>query len=123
MLQFLKLTKQPERVRHFAREPLVFCQSDPYPDNFIIDDAGHVTAIDFSEVSILPASFAKFAVLDRRKAGKALRRGVQVPMAEGIDNSIAIAVVGSKYATGPYGYVVIGARHRGRGRGDANTLQ
>ncbi|KAK3898785.1 hypothetical protein C8A05DRAFT_37620 [Staphylotrichum tortipilum] len=109
MLQFLQLTKQPEQVRNLAREPLVFCQSDPYPDNFIIDsDDGHVTAINFSEVSILPASFTKYAVVDRRKAGKALRRGVQVHMAEGIDNVIAIAKVAGKYITSAYSYVVVG---------------
>ena len=109
LYQFLQLCKRPERVRNLTLEPLVFCQSDPYPDNFIIDsDDGHVTAIDFSEVSILPASFAKFAVVDRRKAGGALRRGVRVPMAEGIDNVAAIAMVAGKYITGAPNYVMVG---------------
>lgn len=58
--QFLEKTKRKVRVEHLSREPMIFCQSDWLPDNFIIDSDGRITAIDFSDASILPSSFAKY---------------------------------------------------------------
>ncbi|EFQ98072.1 hypothetical protein MGYG_08917 [Nannizzia gypsea CBS 118893] len=42
---------------------MVFCYTDIHPGNFIISDDGHITIIDFSETSILPSSFARYAVI------------------------------------------------------------
>ncbi|KAI0415921.1 hypothetical protein F5X98DRAFT_376301 [Xylaria grammica] len=89
---FLKGTKQKSRIKNLSLEPLVFCQSDVYPDNFMINDAGDITVIDFADVSILPSSFATFQLYNNR-LGFNIRGKVWVPTTEGVDNTQALLAV------------------------------
>ena len=71
---------------------MVFCQSDLYPDNFMIDDAGHAVVIDFSEASILPSSFARASSRENR-LGFDINEQVWIPTTEGVENSQALLAI------------------------------
>ena len=91
--QFLKLTKREHRVRDLCFEPLIFCQSDLFPDNFIVDaGSGNTAAIDFAAASIVPSSFAKFSVMENR-LGFDIQHDAYVPMAPDVDNVVALSVL------------------------------
>ncbi|KXJ97237.1 hypothetical protein Micbo1qcDRAFT_229955 [Microdochium bolleyi] len=59
---FLQKTKRQGRVVNLANEPMIFCYSDIYLENFIIDKKGQVHVIDFADASYLPRSFQKLAL-------------------------------------------------------------
>ncbi|KFX88754.1 hypothetical protein V490_07421 [Pseudogymnoascus sp. VKM F-3557] len=88
---FLQVARREDRVHDLDREPMVFCQSDTFADNYIIDADNRVTAIDFADASIVPSSLAKFA-LALPTLGFDIRQWVNVPATEGIDNTKALLV-------------------------------
>lgn len=77
----------------------MFCQSDLYPENFLIDDTGHVVVIDFSEASIVPSSFASYCLhYNRLEFG--VRDKVRVPTTDGVDNTQALLEASNAMTTG-----------------------
>ncbi|OIW30066.1 hypothetical protein CONLIGDRAFT_356658 [Coniochaeta ligniaria NRRL 30616] len=86
--------RSEQRITNLSLEPMVFCHSDLWADNFMIDDTGRAVVIDFDDVSILPSSFAKCALQDNnRRLGFDVSQRVWVPTAEGVDNTQALATV------------------------------
>lgn len=82
------MTKGKFRIENLAKEPMVFCYSDIWLGNFIIDDDGNITVINFEDTSILPSSFPHFVLAGtRNKIGRDTRDLVVVPKTEGIDNT------------------------------------
>ncbi|KAF2816687.1 uncharacterized protein BDZ99DRAFT_543407, partial [Mytilinidion resinicola] len=92
---WIRITRQSTPAKNFAHEPMVFCYSDPWPENFILDlDRNLVTIIDFAVASILPSSFAKHA-LSARKIDANLDDLVNVPITNGVDNLEALCCAGA----------------------------
>lgn len=58
-----KIRRNLPLVRGLSQEPMVFCYSDLNGGNFIINDKDEIIVVDFSELSILPVSFAKYLLL------------------------------------------------------------
>ncbi|KFY88497.1 hypothetical protein V498_06770 [Pseudogymnoascus sp. VKM F-4517 (FW-2822)] len=116
---FLELTKRKSRVHDLARELMVFCQSDHYHENFIIDADNHIIAIDFADSSIVPSSLAKYAAFG---VGYRLHfdfhQWVEVPATEGIDNTSAIMAVSGPIVMGSSSFTKLGRRLPG---GDGET--
>ncbi|OBT84845.1 hypothetical protein VE02_05919 [Pseudogymnoascus sp. 03VT05] len=116
---FLKLTRRESRVHDLVREPMVFCQSDNYHENFMIDADDRVTAIDFADLSIAPPSLAKYASVG---VGYRLhfdfRQWVEVPATEGIDNTVAMMAVSGAIVMGSNSFYKLGRRLPG---GDDET--
>ncbi|KAK6837952.1 hypothetical protein PG987_006233 [Apiospora arundinis] len=79
-------------VANLSLEPMVLCQSDLYPKNFIIDKTGHIVLIDFADVSILPSSFAK-CILDDAMLRFDIKDKVRIPTTPGVDNIEALKIV------------------------------
>ncbi|KAK8006946.1 hypothetical protein PG989_000936 [Apiospora arundinis] len=79
-------------VANLSLEPMVLCQSDLYPKNFIIDKTGHIVLIDFADVSILPSSFAK-CILDDAMLRFDIKDKVWIPTTPGVDNIEALKIV------------------------------
>ncbi|OAA58518.1 Protein kinase-like domain protein [Niveomyces insectorum RCEF 264] len=98
---------------HMNKEPMVFCQSDWYHGNFMIDDAGRIVAIDFSETSIVPASFARYKLYDHRLAFDLPLEQVYIPMEGGIDNVNAVNSVCGIMAMASYFFARVGKRTPG----------
>lgn len=96
---------------------MVFCQSDLFPNNFMIDAHHRVTAIDFSDVSILPSSFAKYALADHR-LGFDISQWVYLPVTGGVDNTMALWAVSGSIVMGSYSFAGLGRRLPG---GDKET--
>lgn len=96
------MTKRKLRIQGLAREPLVFCQSDPHPNNFIVADSGSITAIDFSEASIVPSSFARYFQLDEQLAQK-----VVIPQDE-MHNVYTLMDLGGMITIGSVSFVQLG---------------
>ncbi|KFY42565.1 hypothetical protein V494_02351 [Pseudogymnoascus sp. VKM F-4513 (FW-928)] len=98
------------RIRDLAREPMVFCQADLYPGNFIIDADNRVTAIDLERTSIVPSSFAKLAVSDyvHGYGGVDISPWVYFPVTEGVDNTNALLRLRGRLSPGPEDFVEIG---------------
>ncbi|KAI0437484.1 kinase-like domain-containing protein [Xylaria telfairii] len=94
--EFLKHARTTERIANLSLEPMVFCQSDYWPDNFMIDDAGSPVVIDFSDVSILPSSFASCAAkwngIGFQNLGFDIFERVWFPTTDGVDNTQALLV-------------------------------
>ncbi|KAI8944947.1 kinase-like domain-containing protein [Xylaria longipes] len=92
--EFLKRVRRTERITDLSLEPMVFCQSDYWPDNFMIDDTGCAVVIDFSDVSILPSSFASCAAkrngLGFLSLGFNIFERVWFPTTDGVDNTQAL---------------------------------
>ncbi|KAI0184778.1 hypothetical protein EV127DRAFT_504323 [Xylaria flabelliformis] len=92
--EFLWRVRRTEKITNLALEPMVFCQSDYWPDNFMIDDTGCVVVIDFSDVSILPSSFASCAAqrtgLGFENLGYDIFERVWFPKTDGVDNTQAL---------------------------------
>ncbi|OBT66410.1 hypothetical protein VE03_04874 [Pseudogymnoascus sp. 23342-1-I1] len=114
----LERARRKCRVHDLAREPMVFCQSDQYYDNFIIDANDRVIAIDFADSSIVPSSLAKYAAFGvGYRTHFDFRKWVEVPATEGIDNLSAIAEAS--------GAIVMSSSFNGLGRrlpgGDEET--
>lgn len=108
--------KRQAQVCDLSREPMVFCQSDLFPGNFMIED-GRVTVIDLSDVSILPSSFAKFSLYDNR-LGFDLTELVYIPVTEGVDNTFALLAASGPMVMGPGFFARLG---RGLPGGDVES--
>ena len=94
-----------------SQEPLVFCQSDLYLGNFMIDQHGNVTAIDFAFTSVLPSSFSKFAILAIDGSDEyPMLEWVNVPSANGIDNTAALCAAVAPMVMGPSSFATCGRR-------------
>lgn len=104
-------------MTNLALEPMVFCQSDLFPKNFIIDTHGGVVVIDFADVSILPSSFARYSLQDNR-LGFDIRARVWVPSTEGVDNTQALSAVAGRMAIASAFLALLGRRLPG---GDKET--
>ena len=65
----------------------------------MIDNNGFVVVIDFSNVSILPSSFARYSLHDDM-LGFDIRGRVYVPTTKGVDNTQALLAVGGRMAIG-----------------------
>lgn len=88
------MTKGQYRIENLAQEPMVFCYSDVWLDNFIIDDRDRITVVDFEDASILPSSFSKFILAGTRdKIDRDIRHMVVVPETEGVDNTSALIAI------------------------------
>ncbi|KAK2597390.1 hypothetical protein QQS21_006014 [Conoideocrella luteorostrata] len=88
---FLSITKSQRRVKKLAQEPMVFCYSDIWLENFIIDDDGTITIVDFEDASILPASFSRYTLAGTKgKIRRDIRDIAVVPKIKGIDNTFAL---------------------------------
>ncbi|KAG8407743.1 hypothetical protein J3459_018377 [Metarhizium acridum] len=91
---FLTLTKRKHRVKNLAQEPMVFCYSDIWLGNFILDDEGRITVVDFEDASILPSSFSKLVLAGTwEKIDRDIRHMVVVPQAKDIDNTRALVAI------------------------------
>ncbi|KAI1740860.1 kinase-like domain-containing protein [Xylaria scruposa] len=93
--EYLWRVRTTEKITKLSLEPMVFCQSDYWPDNFMIDDTGCVVLIDFCDVSILPSSFASCAAkrsLGFENLGYNIFERVWFPKTDGVDNTQALRV-------------------------------
>lgn len=113
------VSKSGPRLTNLALEPMVFCYSDLWPDNFMIDDTGRAAVIDFADVSILPSSFSKCSLRDNR-LGFDISERVKVPNTEGVDNSEALAAVSGRMAIASFFLYRLGQRLPG---GDKETQE
>ncbi|KAK3941435.1 hypothetical protein QBC46DRAFT_382684 [Diplogelasinospora grovesii] len=106
---FLAVTKRKERVRELAREPMIFCYSDIWLENFIIGKDGRVSVVDFADVSILPASFANFALSGTSSKIRCdISTWVNVPATTGVDNTNALIAVSGPMVMGSSSFVKVG---------------
>lgn len=87
--QLLRESGRWGQLRGLAEEPLVFCQSDLFAENFIFDPQGRVVCIDFSEASIVPSSLAKFSVIVDN-ARLPIMEWVYLPTTDPSDNTGAL---------------------------------
>lgn len=83
----------------------------------MIDTNHRLTAIDFSDASILPSSFAKHALADHR-LGFDIRQWVYIPVTGGVDNTTALWAVSGPMVMGSYSFARLG---RGLPGGDKET--
>jgi hypothetical protein len=58
-----KIRRNLPLLRGLSQEPTVFCYGDLNGDNFIINDKSEIVVVKFSQLSILPVSFAKYLML------------------------------------------------------------
>lgn len=90
---------------------MVFCQSDHYRENFIIDADTRVIAIDFADSSIVPSSLAKYAAVG---VGYRLHfdfcQWVEVPATKGIDNTMVVIAVSGPIVMGSSSFYKLGRR-------------
>jgi hypothetical protein len=91
---------------------MVLCYSDLFPGNFIIDDKDTITIIDFSDTSIVPSSFVRYALWDHR-LGFDISQWVCVPSTDGVDNFEALCSVQGRMVMGSYSFAKLGRRQRG----------
>lgn len=96
---------------------MVFCQSDIFHGNYIIDADNRVTAIDFADSSIVPSSLAKFSARFHN-LGVSISQWVNVPATEGIDNTEALLTVYGPMVMGSHSFDKVGRRLPG---GDDET--
>ncbi|KAF3480163.1 uncharacterized protein GIQ15_05510 [Arthroderma uncinatum] len=114
---FLQWTKREPKILGLSREPMVFCHSDAWPGNFIINKQGHVTVVDFSEVSILPSSFAKYAITPSVKDHEySLLPWIDVPSTDGVDNTRALFAATNPMIMGAGSFAKAGKRIPGYDR-------
>lgn len=73
------MPRSRQRTVDLSREPLVFCFSDIFYGNFIVDDDDQMVVVDFAAVSILPASFALFIAYDERHGHAGIPEMVSIP--------------------------------------------
>ncbi|EEQ35141.1 uncharacterized protein MCYG_07960 [Microsporum canis CBS 113480] len=96
---FLEKARSKLRLKGLSNEPMVFCFSDIHPGNFIISDDGRVTIIDFSETSILPCSFAKYAIISSwHNPEYNIAPWIDIPGDEGVENTYALFEASRKLA-------------------------
>jgi hypothetical protein len=90
---------------------MIFCYSDIWLGNFIIDDGGHVTIVDFAHASILPSSFSKFALIRAMDmTGCDMSNWLVVPATPGVDNTSALLAASGPMVLGPSSFVTTGRR-------------
>ncbi|RFU34105.1 hypothetical protein B7463_g2213, partial [Scytalidium lignicola] len=108
---FLTITKRKVRVQDLSLEPVIFCYSDVWLANFIIDQDGRVSVLDFADSSILPSSFSKFVLAGTRdKIGCDISGWVNVPETAGVDNTYALLSTSGPMVMGPSSFVSTGRR-------------
>ncbi|KAM5463486.1 hypothetical protein MauCBS54593_007480 [Microsporum audouinii] len=113
---FLKITRRTQRVQKLSQEPMVFCFSDLWLGNFMIDDGGRVIVIDFADCSFLPSSFSKFALLPSQNNYPCDITGwVNVPSVDGIDNTEALCAMAGPMIVGSSSFESCGLRVPGAG--------
>ncbi|KAF2816375.1 uncharacterized protein BDZ99DRAFT_566213 [Mytilinidion resinicola] len=114
--EWIRITKQPTPAKNLASEPMVFCYGDVWPENFILDlDQRLVTIIDFAVSSILPSSFAKYALRSGgNKIDVRLDELVKVPTTDGVDNFDALCSAAACMVQGPSSFAICGRRILGR---------
>lgn len=94
---------------------MVFCYSDVWLGNFIIDDDGRIAVIDFSEASILPSSFSKYAVAWRQPQIKCdISHLVVTPTTDGVDNTSALLAATAPMVMSSSSFVTSGRRLLGQ---------
>jgi hypothetical protein len=107
------MTKKKSRVKDLSCEPMVFCYSDVWLGNFIIDDNDDISVIDFADASILPSSFSKY-VLSPGEATDKIKRDiggqVQVPTTDGVDNTVPLLDLMGTMVMGPSPFTTSGRR-------------
>lgn len=104
------MTRRENRIKNLALEPLVFCYSDIWPDNFLIDNDNTIV-VDFADVSILPSSFSKFALKTATSKMKCdMTHLVIIPMTDGVDNTPALLDVYSLMSMGSSSFATSGRR-------------
>lgn len=110
--QFLSLTKREDRVNNLASEPMVFCYSDVWLQNFFLSNEGRtITVVDFSESSFLPSSFVKYVLSPGlSKIDRDISNLVVVPITEGVDNTAALHAVHGPMVIGWTSFVNVGRR-------------
>ncbi|KAH7011373.1 hypothetical protein EDB80DRAFT_891202 [Ilyonectria destructans] len=114
--EWLVITKRKHRVESLSREPIVFCYSDVWLGNFLIDEDNHVTVIDFADCSILPSSFSKFGFsASQTKIKRDISELVTVPTTDSIDNTLALCVAKAPMVMGPRSYASSSRRLLGNG--------
>ncbi|KAI0466900.1 kinase-like domain-containing protein [Xylaria cf. heliscus] len=120
--EFLKCMRSAERITNLSLEPMVFCQSDYWPENFMIDDTGCAVVIDFSDVSILPSSFASCAAKRNgygfKSLGFNIHDRVWFPTTDGVDNTDALHVACGRM---PIGWAALSKLGRMLPGGDIQT--
>lgn len=85
---------------------MVFCYSDLWPHNFMVDDNGQTFIVDFAHASFLPSSFSKMIlVAGEHKIGCDLTSQVMIPTTDGVDNSRALCVAGEAMVMGSGAFV------------------
>lgn len=79
--------------------------------NFILDDEGRVTVVNFEDASILPSSFCKFALATTpQKMDRDMRDMVTVPQAKDIDNTLALISLEYPILVGSGSFTAFGCR-------------
>ncbi len=117
----MEKTKRKRRFQDLSREPLVFCYSDVWLQNFIIGDDGRVSVVDFSDTSILPSSFARYILTGTAdKIGRDISSWVRMPTTDVVDdNMMALAEAAIPMLQGPGSFARMGRRLPG---GDVDTV-
>ncbi|CAI4217552.1 unnamed protein product [Parascedosporium putredinis] len=91
--------------------PMVFCYSDLWLQNFMIDDDDNVAVVDFAVVSILPSSFSKLVLFgEDSKIGRDISNLVQIPTTKGVDNTAALYDVCAPMVFSPHVFASIGCK-------------
>ncbi|KAH8807532.1 hypothetical protein F5884DRAFT_844472 [Xylogone sp. PMI_703] len=100
----LTITKRKER-------PMIFCYSNVWLANFIIDEDDRITVVDFTDASILPSSFSKYVLVGTKsKIGYDMSTCVKVPQTAGIDNTSALLSASGPMVMGASSFVSTGRR-------------
>ncbi|WEW61239.1 hypothetical protein PRK78_006729 [Emydomyces testavorans] len=121
---FLQITKRKSRVQDLAREPMIFCHSDLWFGNFMIDQDGRVTVIDFANTSILPSSFSKFLLLpSQNRLRSVVSKWVSIPSTDGVDNTAALADASGPMIMGQSSFASIGRRVPGNLNREGETIE
>ena len=90
---------------------MVFCFSDVYPTNFMIDSDGRTVVVDFADGSILPATFALHAVYVNT-LGLDISKLVDIPGANQ-DNLLILRAASGRMVMAYNFFVQLGSRIAG----------
>lgn len=100
-----------------TQEPMVYCYSDLWLGNFIIDgDDKSITVVDFGTVSFLPLSFFIYALKTRAAELKRdISELVKLPKFSGqVNNTPALISAGNALIMGSSPFIKLGYRLLGR---------
>ena len=96
---------------------MVFCYSDMRPHNFMVDDEGNISVVDFAHSSFVPSSFSKMVLVRwEHKIGRDLRSMVVIPATDGIDNTLALCAAAEAMVMGWASFVNLGCKLFGDSR-------